>query len=345
MTRRGWAILAKLAISAALLAWLFRAHLSPGEIRAALAAPRWPALLGALGIYALSAVAGAVQWTWILRVAGVTAPSAELHRLYNVGLFFNNFLPANVGGDAVKIFDLGRQEGRRLKIFCATLLDRLVGLSSLTLLALLAVGAAALRLAALPPVFPLLLAMLVWFAVLTLLLSRRVSTRLPPLLRRLRWEAGAARVEQVVAEFALYRPRVGWFARVFAFSLGVQALRVATHLAAATGLGIALSGEQALQLFVLVPLLGIVVALPVSVNGIGLRESFTVLMFTTAGIAAADAVAMELVAFLVQVAFSLVGGVLFLSGRRRARAAAAGGNGVPPPPAGGNSRRSGVVGS
>lgn len=318
MTRRALAFAVKLLISAALLAWLLRAKLSPAEVGAALAAPRWGWLGAALVAYALSAVGGALQWTWLLRAAGVAAPARELQRLYHVGLFFNNFLPANVGGDAVKIFDLGRQEGRRLKIFCATLLDRLLGLSSLTLLALLATAVATARLAALPPVYPLFVAMVLWLALLALLLSRRVSARLPGLLRALRWRAAAERVAQVREEFALYRPRLRWLAGVFAFATLVQALRVGTHLLVAEGLGLALSGEQALQLFVLVPLLGILVALPLSVNGIGLRESFTALMFTTAGLAAAPAVAMELVAFLIQVSYSLVGGWLFLRGRRAA---------------------------
>ncbi len=134
--RRWWGLAAKLALSALLLAWLLSSHLSVTEIRGALAAPRWAWLLGALVVYGLSTLGGTLQWLWILRAAGVTAPAGELHRLYQVGLFFNNFLPANVGGDAVKIFDLGRQEGRPLKIFCATVLDRLIGLTGLTLLAL-----------------------------------------------------------------------------------------------------------------------------------------------------------------------------------------------------------------
>jgi uncharacterized membrane protein YbhN (UPF0104 family) len=276
-------------------------------------------MAAALAAYGLSAVGGAVQWLWILRAAGVAAPTAELHRLYQVGLFFNNFLPANLGGDAVKIFDLGRQEGRRMKVFCATLLDRIVGLTGLTLLALAAVSAITVRTAALPPVYPLLLALFIWLTALTLLLSRRASSRLPRLLRRLGAGGLAARVEGALAEFALYRPRIGWFLGVLGFSIGVQALRVATHLLAARGLGLPIGGTQALQLFVLVPLLGILVALPVSINGIGLRESFTALLFTSTGLSRAAAVAMELVAFLVQVAWSLVGGALFLRGRRRSR--------------------------
>jgi uncharacterized protein (TIRG00374 family) len=312
-------LLLKLAVSAALLVYLFTSRLAWRDIERSLAAPVWPLLAAALAVYAVSAAGGALQWAWIVRAAGIGAPMRELLRLYGVGLFFNNFLPANLGGDAVKIVDLGRQEGRPLTVFCATLLDRLIGLSSLTLLALCAFSLAALRLQALPPVYPLLVAMIVWLALLALLLSRRVSSLLPRLLAALGWRRPAERLQRTVEEFRLYRARVHWLGAIFAFSIAVQSLRVATHLLVAGGLALAIDGAQALQLFVLVPMLGVLVALPISVNGIGLRESAAALLFVTAGIAAHEAVAMQLVAFLVQVTFSLLGGVLFLLGRRRLR--------------------------
>ena len=325
--RRWWVLLAKVAVSTLLIVLLL-SRLSLGEIREAMASPRWSFLAAALAIYAVSAVGGAVQWAWILRVAGITASTRELHRLYFIGLFFNNFLPANVGGDVVKIFDLGRQEGRPMKVFCATLLDRLLGLTSLTFLALLAVAISVIRTTTLPPVYPLFVAMVIWLGVLALLLSRRISTRFLPLLRRVRLIAVADKIEAVLAEFRLYRAQMPWFWTIFLFALAVQALRVATHIAVAIGLSIPLSGEQALQLFVLVPLLGIIIALPISVNGIGLRESASALTFTFAGITARHAVAMELTAYLVQVALSLVGGWLFWRGRHR-RTAGAQARGVP----------------
>jgi len=316
VTRRRWLpFVAKLAVSVLLIVLLLT-RMSLAEIRAALANPNWLILAAALAVYGLSAVGGAIQWAWILRVAGITAPTRDLHRLYLIGLFFNNFLPANIGGDAVKIFDLGRREGQPMKVFCATLLDRLLGLSSLTLLALLAVAIATVRMTTLPPVYPLFVAMVVWFALLVVLLSGRIANRVPSLLRRLRWQNLAERYAAVVAEFRLYRTQEKWFGTIFAFAMVVQALRVVTHIVVAIGLGISLTGEQALQLFVLVPLLGILIALPVSVNGIGIRESASAVTFTFAGIAAYNAVAMELTAYLVQVSFSLVGGWLFWRGRR-----------------------------
>jgi uncharacterized protein (TIRG00374 family) len=318
VSRRPWlGPLVKVAISGLLIVLLFT-RLSLAEIRTAFASPRWPWLAAALGVYGVSALLGAVQWTWILRVSGIATRGWELLRLYLVGLFFNNFLPANVGGDAVKIFDLGRREGQPLKVFCATLLDRLLGLSALTFLALVAVAVASARTTSLPPVYPLFVAMVLWTGLLSLLLSRRIASRVPGLLRFLRLVRLAELAEQVVAEFHLYRTRERWFAAIFFWALLVQILRVSTHILVALGLSIALVGEQALQLFVLVPLLGIAIALPISVNGIGLREALSAVTFTSAGIAASAAVAMQLTAYLVQVAFSLVGGILFWRGRREA---------------------------
>ncbi len=315
--RRLRGLLLKGAVSVVLVAVLL-SRLSLAEIREALAGPDWRLLAAALVVYAVSAWGGAVQWSWILRVSGLRTPTRELHRLYFVGLFFNNFLPANVGGDAIKILDLGRQEGRPLKVFCATLLDRLVGLTGLTGLALVAVAGAAALTAKLPPVYPLFVALVLWLGALAVLLSRRVASRLAPLLRRLRLRRLGDAAEAAAREFALYRERVGWFFGLLGFATVVQVLRVLVHVVVAYALGVHLSGIQALQLFVLVPLLGILIALPISINGIGLREGASALTFTFAGIAPAAAVAIELTAYLVQVAFSLVGGWLFWRGRRRA---------------------------
>ena len=316
MSGRRWGIFAaKLAVSALLIGLLLN-RLSLVEIREALAHPRWSLLAAALAVYGLSAVGGAVQWTWILRVSGIRTPARELHRLYLIGLFFNNFLQANAGGDAVMIYDLGHREGQPMKVFCATLLDRLLGLCSLTVLALVAVSIATVRMTTLPPVYPLFVAMVALLALLVVLLSGRISTRVPTLLRRFGLNRAAARYEGIVTEFQLYRTRERWFGVIFLFAMVVQTLRVLTHIVVAFGLGIVLTGEQALQLFVLVPLLGVLIALPVSINGIGLRESASAVIFTFAGIAPQNAVAMELTAYLVQVSFSFVGGILFWRGRR-----------------------------
>jgi uncharacterized membrane protein YbhN (UPF0104 family) len=306
---------AKLAISAALI-WFLLARLSLDEITDVMDEPRWGWLGAALGVYGLSAFGGALQWSWILQAAGVAAPRREVRRLYFIGLFFNNFLPANIGGDAWKIVDLGRQEGKPLAVFCATLLDRLLGLTALTLLAVAVLAGAALGGVPLPSTTLLLLPVLVVLAGgLAALLSRRAGGRLPDLVAAVGLPGAAARLRRVTDEFTLYRPRVRWLNLLLLFSTGVQLLRIVTHLLVARGLGFDLDAVQAVQLLVLIPMLAISLTLPVTINGIGLRESVSASLLVWAGLAAPQAVAMEVAAYLVQVVFSLQGGLLLWAGR------------------------------
>jgi uncharacterized protein (TIRG00374 family) len=313
-TRTALIFLAKLIVSALLIGFLL-SRLSLEEIQQAMGSPRWGWLLAALGVYGLSAFGGALQWSWILKAAGIEAPRREIQRLYFIGLFFNNFLPANIGGDAYKIVDLGRRENRAHGVFCATLLDRLIGLGALTALGVLVLAAVSGAGIALPKSALLLIPLLLMLTmILSFLLSRRIGTQLPGLFRRLKMEKLAGQLEKITSEFGLYRPRVKWLSGIFLFSMLVQLLRMATHLLVALGLGFSLGWDQTLQLLVLIPLLAISLTLPITINGIGLRESVSATLLTWAGLTAGQAVAMEVAAYLVQVVFSLQGGILLWMG-------------------------------
>jgi uncharacterized protein (TIRG00374 family) len=313
MDRRGMSgkdlllFLAKLLVSAVLITIVIK-RLSFDEIRAALANPHWGWLTVALAVYGLSAFGGAMQWAWVLKAAGISAPRREIQRLYFIGLFFNNFLPANIGGDAYKIVDLGRKEKRSLGVLAATVLDRLLGLGALTALAVLVLGVASVTAVPLPTFSLILIPIMVLLAAMgAFLLSRRLGTFLPGIFRLLRLDRFASPMEKLTEEFALFRHRISWLNRLFLFSLVVQFLRLATHLLVARGLGIELELEQMVQLLVLIPLLAVSLTLPVAINGIGLREEISAKLLTWASLTETQAVAMELVAFLVMVLFSLQG--------------------------------------
>jgi uncharacterized membrane protein YbhN (UPF0104 family) len=66
---------------------------------------------------------------------------------------------------------------------------------------------------------------------------------------------------------------------------------------------------------VLVPLVSILTLLPISLNGMGLREGGTVVLLAPLGISAASAVTLSLLIFAVYTTASLSGGVFYLLGR------------------------------
>jgi uncharacterized membrane protein YbhN (UPF0104 family) len=66
---------------------------------------------------------------------------------------------------------------------------------------------------------------------------------------------------------------------------------------------------------VLVPLVSILTLLPISLNGMGLREAGTVVLLSPLGVSSASAVTLSLLIFAVYTASSLSGGVFYLFGR------------------------------
>jgi glycosyltransferase 2 family protein len=308
--------LLKATVSILLMAYLFKYQISFSELQKSVVSLNYAMITLAISTFAVSCFGGAMQWKTILRLAGVGTPVKEIIRLYFVGLFFNNFLPANVGGDAVKIFDLGKTTGDPVKVFCGTLLDRLIGLLALTLLALFAVIASIVSGVALPAIEPLILALVAWIVLLVILLSRRAGNFVRDFLKTIKLGSVAHKLEQFTAEFVLYRKSLIELSGVLLLASAVQLLRILTHVFFAIGIGLVLSGEQVLQLFVLVPMLGILIALPISIGGLGVREMAAGSLFVALGVVAttSDAVAMELGTWLVQVFVSLSGGILFFIG-------------------------------
>jgi uncharacterized protein (TIRG00374 family) len=96
----------------------------------------------ALLCLAVSNFTACFQWKLLLEKQGVRMKYGKLLKLYHVGLFFNNFMPGNVGGDVKKVYDIRMQGGQDTvgAGFTATVFDRLFGLFFITLFAL-AVGA------------------------------------------------------------------------------------------------------------------------------------------------------------------------------------------------------------
>ena len=302
----------KIVVSAGLIAFLV-ARISPRSIVSTLAETDPVALAAAAAVFFLSSFLGAMQWRLLLGGGGVDLAPARAFRLYFVGLFFNNFLPANVGGDAVKIFDVVREGNDPHRVFAVTLLDRVVGITALCLLAL-AASTALLPLGVIEnlPVFMLVFAGCV-LPILLLGLNRRLSGAVRRLLGRIRFRGIGDRIDSVVGHLGGFRAMRSLMIRAMLLAICVQAMRVATHILVGRALGVTVTTETALGFCVIVPLLGLVMALPISINGLGVREGTGVVLFAGLGIAGETAFLMEFITWVVQVVVSLLGGLFFLS--------------------------------
>src|SRR5215203_1602332 len=153
--RRLLMMLAKLAVSTALLVFLFsRSGVDATKLWADARRASMLWLLVALGIYTLNMMASAWRWHLLLQAQKVPVAHRTLFNSFLVATFFNNFLPSNIGGDVIRIRDTARAAGSRTLATTVVLLDRGLGLLGLVFVAALGASLAASRSEAVGPIGP-----------------------------------------------------------------------------------------------------------------------------------------------------------------------------------------------
>jgi glycosyltransferase 2 family protein len=306
---KGALILLKILVSLALFAYVV-AKVSPGNVWTAVK-PADPRLLAAAAaLFLFSSLVGSWLWGRLLRAQGVVIPYRKVAAYYFVGLFFNNFLPSNVGGDIARITDAARHSGRVSPVFSATLMDRLIGVMAIGFLAVIASIAALPDLkfygiyAALAAVF------LLSVAAFLSIFHRRVLHAMEWPFRAVGAHGAAAAVGRLFDDLHGFRNQGGALLAAFVASTVVQISRIYVHYLVGLALGVRIAAGY---YFLFVPILAALISLPISLNGLGVREGAAVVLFGMAGLTKEQAFAVPFVTYLVSVVISLLGGLIFLS--------------------------------
>jgi uncharacterized protein (TIRG00374 family) len=133
-----WSDLLKIAFSLVLLV-LVLSQSNLAELWRALQGASLELLGLALFAYLIGVAIRAYRWQLLLRVMGEHISFWRLSELYLVGMFFNHFLPTDMGGDVVKIYEVSRRESHTSAAISATLTDRLIGILGSSSVALVTV--------------------------------------------------------------------------------------------------------------------------------------------------------------------------------------------------------------
>lgn len=293
-------------ISVAALAFRFAIGKDPGTAFAALgdADVFWLSMAG-LSMLATVAISG-FRWHSYLRAIGLTTTTGTALRLTFIGGFFNAFLPSGVGGDAYKAVRVAAR-GSRSEAFASVLLDRFSGLVGLSIVAITAI---ILDLEVTPKKL-LFVAEALAVAIVTATIVPRASREW--ILRRAhvadRGPIGHAlwRAVRAVAE-ANRSLRVAIHG--YSWGIATQAALLGVHVAVARALGI----DLPIGILAAAAIVAQVAALiPLTVNGLGFRESAYTWALATAAVPkdqGGAAFALGILAMLLGV--SAVGGLVYL---------------------------------
>lgn len=303
--------LLKVAVSALLIGLLLW-RIDLDEIGATLSEVSWGLLALGTGIFVVTNLVSAWKWSLVIRAQGDEVSFGYLAALFYIGLFFNNFLPTNFGGDVVKAFKLSRVTGRAAEAAGSVVIDRVT--STIALLTIAAVPALfQLRLLGTRMALIVLAMLLVAALIVVFFASERFARKVSGL-SIFRFDPLGMRRHLRSFYYALhdFQRHKGTLAAVMLISLVYQGLQIITVYVLALSLGIEVS---LIYYFLFIPIVLAVGMLPVSLNGLGVREGAWVLLFGQVGVPPAQAFTMSVLCFFVMTVVSLLGGFFYLFDR------------------------------
>lgn len=305
-----------MALSAALIACLIWRY-GRGSLLHVLIQERPAYFLTAVLLYVAGQVMSAYRWQLLAGVGGLAGPFPEFFAFYFIGMFTNLFVPGLVGGDAARALYLSRRHSQLGKAAASVVADRGVGLVALTWLAATCawlLGRGVLPIAILAPMIAGGSATILAYLVL------------PKLVALLRWAPG--RLSRLVGVLVPYFASRAVLAPALFLSLALQvSLAVCQYL-----LAVGLNLEIPFWIFLLcVPAANFFASIPVTLNGLGLRESAYIYLFGLASVGKVDAIALGLLWFGATMAGGATGALAFLmTDRLGARAVANSGDNAKP---------------
>jgi uncharacterized membrane protein YbhN (UPF0104 family) len=267
--------------------------------------PAW--LVAAVAIGLLQTAIGALRWRRIAGLCGGALPQGPALRFNMIAAFFNQVLPSTIGGDAARIILAARTGDGWRKATYSVLLDRFIGL-----LVLASVVTAGLywsfglisnpigRLVLLAAGMGGLAAAAAFLALGSL-----------PVLARWRLTRRLAELAKLARHILLSRTAAP---AVLLLSLLIHLTTAAVAWCAARAVAAQLSYIDALLLVLPVML---IVTIPISIAGWGVRESALVLAFSYAGLPEGDGLLVSVLMGGAMFAVGILGGLVWLVGSDR----------------------------
>lgn len=264
----------------------------------------------AVALLTLERILSVVKWRLFLSVKGSTITFWRLFIINYVGGFWGLVLPSSVSADIVRGFYLSKATANLNLTVISMAADRFISGVSLVCLACLGGWFAGSRpglehlraIAALMAAVTALGVGLLFYKPFLRWLDRRLVKKFSDwfLIKKIR--------EWLVACLE-YQQYPGLLLQAFFYSLAVQVVRVLIFYVVALGFGL---HAPLLYYVVFIPLIMVLIMLPISLNGIGVREVSFVSFFSLAGLPESAAFVISFAVSILTTLTTAVGGIIYM---------------------------------
>ncbi|MCX5680230.1 MAG: lysylphosphatidylglycerol synthase transmembrane domain-containing protein [Candidatus Omnitrophica bacterium] len=276
-----------------------------GEIAAALKNTNIRIFALGFTIFLITIGVASYRFLLIIRAQGVTNINfKDAASLSFIGLFFNNFLPTSIGGDLVKAYCLSHKTRDRIGSFASVLVDRLIGL--LTMIFMASVALLFIQSSIISDDIRQVLYGITALALILVLLiiNKTFAKKVSGILAFAR--PMAIKFKEAYYTIHHYKHNKRLIAKSLAISVMSQLLSYLSFGTIAFSMGARISPIDA---FLRIPLVSLMSMLP-SLNGLGLREGATVVLFGPL-IGKESAFAVSILWILVLLMSSIIGGLIY----------------------------------
>jgi glycosyltransferase 2 family protein len=282
----------KLAISSSLL-YLVLTKTGIKEVFLTLRSVSILSFIAAVALYIVAQITSTIRWKLLLPEGiGIR----RVFSLYMIGAFFNTLLPGVIGGDAVKGFYLYQLTGKGSMSLASVFMDRYIGFIGLIIICTLSFpfGYKYFSGSHLEWMLPFVIVsfIIASFLIFGLRLGRQIRL-----------------LSEFYAYFHAYRNQTRIILQALGLSIILQLMVIFTVYVLALGMG---QDIPFLVFLIFLPLIILFTMIPVSISGLGVRESAFVVFFGLVGMKPEVSTALSLLWFLTVTTASLIGLIEYL---------------------------------
>lgn len=252
---------------------------------------------------------GLFRWQMLLHALDLKPPLKKITIAFSGGLFFNLVMPSTIGGDVARTYTLFSHTKEGGKVAATVILDRLSGFLALNFIAILSLAFGWRFIDSPLVILSIAIMTSIFSLIVVLLFSRRASNKLCFLFNLFKLHKVTSLWMKVFNAIMLFRQKKSVLLKNFIVSVLIQGSSALVFYFVAVSLG---AQTRLIYFFILVPIIGAISTLPITIGGLGLRDASSILFLSKVGIAANIALATSLISFFFTTIVGVLGGIIYV---------------------------------
>lgn len=253
------------------------------------------------------------RWKLILHEMKIKSSFWKLGEIYLISSFFNTFLPSSIGGDIYRIYDLCKISSKKIRPVITVLIERITGVLALISIGIfsLIVYSDILEISQKAIISLVAILLIVIFLVISAIcyfekIYYLIRQIIPSKYKDIASEEKIKKIADVVVEIKENKKLL-----FNAYLLGI--ILQFCVIAAFYTTSLALNNKIPMNIFLMfVPMVEIISLIPISINGLGLRDGSLLYFLSTVSISPSFSMSLSILLRLILLVFALIGGFLLV---------------------------------